>query len=619
MSGGLGRAWRRHAALVSIALHQGNRIDGGEDVASFKAILDCRWDPHWSWFLDMLQANMDAGLPVDIPLVQKAVWLVERDPDVFSLVEGPEGKESPAWPRFVESLCMPGPSNPPICLLGHIAAEWFIARHGGAPGANSTTFLKFANAHAGLPFRQLDFSEESAWPVQPLDILASLSRGRRPRGPHVANPRGTPKWIHGPWPMPIGRVVADEPPLRICRSGPPSIMTLRAWELGIHKTLAAEILTTLHRAASTGGGSLHARNLISHQYPARLPRCELYRNAGMACNEQFDDVNRAVERHVVWSAAKHWISGQHPEVEFPHVIQDVDLLAADLRRVAEPLVREVDFLVITQPAALLMAVMGVPRLLLKPIVLYMSTHMYYMIWARERARFRELFVTAARDPKNIFVVNYAWLQLYVQRLGGITLPTLQGLSLYTGVARPRNATRGLLVLDRPKEEILACLLRDTVRALEPAARSEVVFRQELQGGSWQEMASFAAAAIFPYTVFLLAFEELYSMAVPIFIPRHLSKHSYQYWYTVTLASLPASLREAYDPWRPETFHYLGYTEFFRRPQVATFDSLAELMRRVSPGASAALTATRSAMRLRVASARRSVLAFWRGELARRVR
>merc|ERR1712196_75754 len=96
------------------------------------------------------------------------------------------------------------------------------------------------------------------------------------------------------------------------------------------------------------------------------------------------------------------------------------------------------------------------------------------------------------------------------------------------------------------------------------------------------MAQFSAAALFPYTVFLLTFEELYSLAVPIFIPRHLSKHVYHYWYTLKKSSLPQTLRVAYDPWLPQSFHYLAYMEFFRRPHVAHFDSLANLLGRTGP-------------------------------------
>jgi len=211
-----------------------------------------------------------------------------------------------------------------------------------------------------------------------------------------------------------------------------------------------------------------------------------------------------VEFHTVWNRRKQYRGYAVSEAEFPHNIDDPETLAVDLEKAAAPHAHEVDLVVVTQPVALLMAVLHAPSLARKPVVVYMSTIMQYMVRARDRSLFRNVFAAAARNPENTFVTQYPWLQLYVQQAGGGLLPAVRGLSLYTGIAAGafRNATRGLLVLDRPFDDILPCLVLAARDSLKPAARTPINFRGR---ASWNEMAEFMAVAIFPYTFFLMAF------------------------------------------------------------------------------------------------------------------
>merc|ERR1712107_665821 len=123
------------------------------------------------------------------------------------------------------------------------------------------------------------------------------------------------------------------------------------------------------------------------------------------------------------------------------------------------------------------------------------------------------------------------------------------------------------------------------------------------GGYWQEMAKFEAVAFFPKTLYGMLFEEVYAMAVPLFVPQRLSKNVFQWWFTVAAQGPPRSLRATYDPWRPSTFDFLTLCEYFRRPLVARFDSLAELLLFSGPAHAEKLRERRAAMRVEGASAR----------------
>merc|ERR1712151_94262 len=100
------------------------------------------------------------------------------------------------------------------------------------------------------------------------------------------------------------------------------------------------------------------------------------------------------------------------------------------------------------------------------------------------------------------------------------------------------------------------------------------------------MAQFAVAVFFPHTYFQLIFEELFRMNVPLLIPRHLSKHVYQPWFStmarkwivtrnMSFDNTVRHLHLRYNPWDPSSLGQdLQHSEYFCRPiGVRHFDSL----------------------------------------------
>lgn len=166
------------------------------------------------------------------------------------------------------------------------------------------------------------------------------------------------------------------------------------------------------------------------------------------------------------------------------------------------------------------------------------------------------------------------------------------------------------MLERPNDVALLCLLRHLAGSLPEELRPKDMASRKEMGGEWSQMAKYAAAALFPKVLFLLTFEELYQMAVPLFVPTHISKYVYQYWFADQAKHLPRSQRRLYDPWRPATYSSLALCEWFQRPLVGRFNSLAHLLEQVAPGEAANLLRIRQAMQEENARVRSRVLQFW---------
>jgi len=253
------------------------------------------------------------------------------------------------------------------------------------------------------------------------------------------------------------------------------------------------------------------------QYPERVTRCELYHAAGMGCDEGRHPVSEAVERVFMVNSIFDLCAqiGKHA----------IFAAAERLEHYAWRLAGAVDLVVITQPAVLLAVVLATPSLRSKSILVYLSTLPFYQVDDGDRPWFRHLFASAAKEPQVAFTTNDSWLQLHVKRVARAVMTTVRGLALYTGVKPVEHASRGLLICHRPRDEALPCLLQRLVTSMHAEKRPyEIVFGANSLSGYWNDMANFMAVALFPKAFYSMLFEEIYAMAVPIFVPQHLSMH-----------------------------------------------------------------------------------------------
>mmetsp|Transcript_80801 Transcript_80801/g.262008 ORF Transcript_80801/g.262008 Transcript_80801/m.262008 type:complete len:674 (+) Transcript_80801:203-2224(+) len=619
-----------------------------------RAVLDCRHSPRWSVFLDAVLANRDRGYPVDIDLAMQAFELFMQDVGLYTARKHKELSQNTcaSWEYLVEDMCMDVPRSNEShefterpCFYGDLNARWVFARHLDVLGWSSEGYNMCQLFDPPLLARSIfqlyqyysDWSEESSWPISPFDILASAGRCCLPEAhskgiiacdatsasmweilsdSDLISPGFIPKLPRWSQPLVMWHDILDKRS-RVHR--PLSLLppretphVLQVWELGIHKTLSAEVLTALHRATRANNGHCLARNLVTHQYPTLMARCPLYANAKMSCHDDHDIVNEIVDAAIISRLAWRRDATTGRDVEYKESLgwQDWETLGSNLAAALPPMMLSVDLFVVTQPIAFLIAVKTNSALQTIPTLLYMSSVWTYMLHVEAHARFKDLFVAEANRPGNMFVSQFAWQWQGIRSALKVDALVQGGLSLYTGIRPKAVPSRGLLVLSRdsPRDMLMVCLFTRRNGELSPAQRlKDIEFATWELRRSWAEMSAFQAAAIFPYSSFTLTFEELYNMAVPILIPRRLSKHLYGASHTIGRGGPRAfQLR----------FQSLSLFETFCRPMVLHFDSLAELLRLAGPGPIAAgkLMVVRQTAAVWVTGLQRKGLNFWKAAL-----
>ncbi|CAE7502103.1 unnamed protein product, partial [Symbiodinium pilosum] len=310
----------------------------------------------------------------------------------------------------------------PFCLYGVVSALWVSARHGHPKGKQ---LLRHAQFLLGEVFRSaLDFMEGSAWTLTSLDILANLEHEQF----------SLPQELRDQYPV---RIQADKP----CNEEP----VLMVWEMGVHATLSAEPIQMLARILTEV--RLRHRNLIQDQYPKWLPnRCStLYHHPRLVCDETRDEITDLFRMRIPHSAVS-----KDP-------IQDMEAFQTDFLHVAADRLKSVDlFLCTVAYLCLLVETLDVPTLG------YFGHPLLFMVSddADVREGFWSRFSTMARTRSVEFAVSDPFLQMqYEYQIGAPRLPAIRTHALYTGATHFPQRPEEVLVLDRPHESVLMCLLR----------------------------------------------------------------------------------------------------------------------------------------------------------------
>lgn len=421
-----------------------------------------------------------------------------------------------AQPNTVQDL------EHPFCLYGAVSALWVTARHGALGGLQHAKFL------LGDVFRlALDFMEGSAWPISSLHILANEATTA------FRLPTELPSRLEA---------VGSEKGKRSKR--------VSVWELGVHASLSAE---PLHMWARLLDRQLLHRNLIRDQYPEWLPdRCAtLYRHKNLRCDLVEDEVSELFRRRIPQSARS-----KEP-------IEDLQGLAREFRAAVRGRLKGVDLFLCTiatcrqefltrhVPEAYLCLVFEPLEL---PIVGYFGHPLLFMVplaSPEPREAFWASFTSMARSRGVAFAVSDPFLQMQFEyQVGSLgRLKAIRTHALYTNVVHVAGGEE-VLVLDRPHESVLMCLLQ---RAMGPtevwrtqegrlrAAESpeypyrfitsslELRFLFKVSSGSltdktFKSFARFRAVVLWPYDMDLITFYEFYSMNMPLFMPNHPSKY-----------------------------------------------------------------------------------------------
>lgn len=640
-------------------------------VRTAREILNCKGKEGWEDFLTLVLENTEKGWPIEAPVSQFALDLFHRDTDLYEVHKHRHMSSltCPAWEQLVSEMCegvkggcghgstaedlqYDAPDPKQSCFYGDINARWVLARvmqktinNNYGQVLNISHFFETSQKARNIFNLHTVFSdwvEESSWPILPLDILASSGRcgsifGRRRAGCGSERPqkRGAIPWIvlpdsdvvdpstvpkirgfataHAGWHRVVLRQTRPEDfeGKRLLTGRPSSEgREIRVWELGIHKILSAEVLTALHRAALDMGILMRTRNLLNEQYPAYMDRCSLYVN--MSCVTYNDQLSEVVTNAIVRSSS--WFSAEGASMDWQYYDvwswATLTSFARSLTWVVEAFSFSADLLVVTQPLVLLAALKLSPALRSLPTLVYSSSHLDYMVERHTHKLWKSFLVTQLAQSRNVLVSMFSWNAFMMESALRLqTIPVIGGVSLYMGAGPKTIPTKGLYVLSRdtPDDCLVQCLLRRLRTELSPNSfQGDIVFARDFKS-SWREIAKFHAVALFPYASFTMTLEELLNLAVPVFVPRHYSKHIYD---TPFLPRTPASLRAV--------FSRLAMFETFTRPFIVHFDSLSDLLRRLSPARDAHMKLWKQTMVAYSADQALKRLALWKAVLGRRL-
>lgn len=557
-------------------------------------LLDCGWDAEWVSFREHLVGNSKLGFPFDEDLTQQAQLLLEKHQGELMLDhEAAYGATNGMQSVFVH--CNAPPSHeasqqPPFCLYGAVSAIWVVAR-AGHPDTRS--LLGHAEFLLGSTMRfTMDFMESSAWPITLVDVLANLQRPGKFRLPADLKELAPPRVIHVHTPLVEPNVlpVAGGVEVRIV-----------AWEIGVHASLAAEPLNMWARLMPRVN-FLH-RNLIRDQYPKWLPdKCEtLYNHPRLTCDEVEDDITELFRRRIPQSA-----TSKDP-------IESINSLATDFQNVVGARLRDVDVFMCT--IAYLCLVVAELKM---PTLGYFGHPPLFMVPSDVsiREEFWSRFMSMAVSPWVEFAVSDPFLQMqYQYQLGEPRMSVIRTHALYTRATHFPSRDGEVLVLDRPHECILMCLIQRMLpkEGSEAEAQSWHLIDGRLRSAGspgypyrfitramtdkkFSTFSQFRAVALWAYDMDLITFYEFYGMNTPIFMPAHLSKYVFMQdhmLYDGRWSNRRTGLYKGAQMWPEDEptspFNEtsvdavrwtVSFSDYFRFPEVQYFDSIPDLVHKL---------------------------------------
>lgn len=570
---------------------------------ALRDLLDCNWDSEWASFRRRLVDNAEAGFPLDGELLLQAQGLLNKYQDELAMNPEAAYGASPGMQSFFAGCNTPpdlaGSAEPSFCLYGAVAALWLVARSGHP---ERTNLLAHAEFLLGSTMRStLDFMESSGWPISSLDVLANLQRPsedfRLPgellqafQAPHGGTASSHERQVHH-------RLV--DAPVRIV-----------VWEIGVHASLSAEPLQMWARFIPRA--ELMHRNLIQDQYPQWLPdRCEtLYGHPRLTCDTVEDDITELFRRRMPHSA-----TSKDP-------IYDIDGFASEFAAVASAELHSLDVFLCTVAYLCILV-----EKLSMPVLGYFGHPLLFMVPQDTEAResFWRRFASMSRSSSMAFAVSDPFLQMQFEyQLGSPRLPAIRTHALYTGATHFPARASEVLVMDRPHECVLMCLLQrllpegprpasiedeasdglreDTwplhegrLRAASSSAYPYRFITRALTDRRFSTFAQFRAVVLWPYDMDLITFYEFYSMNMPIFMPSHLPKYLFQQdhmnydgrWtmrreYVGGPAKWPQDFEGS--PFNETSLDsarlIVGFTDYFRFPEVQHFASIPDLLDRL---------------------------------------
>jgi len=566
------------AALLACLLHR-----GGAGVSW----LDCTGSQHGEWAALRVAfaaaAPSGGGAGAGLPSFDEGLWAEAarlHNKHMGYLARGNE--DYPGGAASLYHGCHWGEESA-YCLYGHVAALAYLARY-AASGAmrHDLTRAALRLLHWNLC---LDFLESSSWGFSLLDLWDNANGFVYPSvtlfiqtlefGPGVAPPDGSPR--------PAGE---EEP-----RLGPGEKPSFTIFELGTHRALSNEPLSMFRRLLPDYE-VVHWNFMKPYEGRAEVYNHPFPRSCSPNCRDQQDSVPYTFPVFDGLDESKHGFQ----------------LFIRPLLR--KPAVKRASVFLCTNPIYLCDVFTGFNR----TVVGYFGLPLLYMVPKEKWDAWIRTFVSIASSPDSIFVANNALLSQQILWQSGLLLGSVRPEALYLEHAYNPTRLRDILVPE-PRE---ACVLNCMLRALMPEGFGFSLFAKKDTDRTFRTFSTFRAVVIFPHDVALMSFYEFYSMAMPLFLPAHLSKYIFPYSASVPLldwvpkwvsaargedaGSSPLSLTTV-----DALAHWSRLMDFFVLPAVQLFPSLAGLFAALS---SADFDGISAEMRRHRAKSLPEAAAFW---------
>eukprot|EP00928_Gymnodinium_smaydae_P074290 TRINITY_DN57354_c0_g1_i1.p1 TRINITY_DN57354_c0_g1~~TRINITY_DN57354_c0_g1_i1.p1 ORF type:complete len:689 (+),score=162.30 TRINITY_DN57354_c0_g1_i1:89-2155(+) len=558
------------------------------------AFMDCTGAEHeeeWRLFGELFRAGVARaraepgggkfrGFPdFELDLAREALRLLSRWEGMLPVAN----EDYPGGSASFYHSCHFGETSS-YCLYGHLAALVYLARHSAQP------IQRFDLASKALRLISwnhcLDYIESSSWGFSLLDLWDLTDGHLYPQVTlmHQVMAFGPGTGLSGA----AGAAGADSDD---SSNGNEEEALPNFWifEFGTHKALSNEPVSMIEHALP-GHKVVHMNFQKAYEGRAEAFIHPFPRECSPNCKYQQESVPYTFP---VFEDMEGTRAGFHA------------FLNANV--LSKPEVRRASVFLCTNPTYHCSFFTGLDRMIIGYFglpLLYMVPHAVWDQWLQE-------FVLLAASPQTTFFVNNPLLAEQVVWQTGVRLRVLQPVVRYLHeVYHP--VRRNDVLVPEPRE---ACVLNCLLRAFTPAGYPLRFFGKADTDRTFRSFMQFRALVLFPHDVALMSFYEFYALAMPLFLPSHLSKYIFPFSATVPLldrvptwlrncsaggppptaltsagaqasaaAALAAACREPRPSLSPLSLttvaalrHWSKYMDFFRFPGVQLFESLAALL------------------------------------------
>eukprot|EP00933_Yihiella_yeosuensis_P041189 TRINITY_DN35610_c0_g1_i1.p1 TRINITY_DN35610_c0_g1~~TRINITY_DN35610_c0_g1_i1.p1 ORF type:complete len:781 (-),score=129.44 TRINITY_DN35610_c0_g1_i1:130-2169(-) len=438
-------------------------------------------------------------------------------------------------------------------------------------------------------FNAMHFLESSGWSLKLAELAKSLSHtfvgdgGYRP-----SRDAGLP-------------IALSQQGIAVRRSpehtAVPSIRHLKAVGISYHTALLREPLAVWQRVLNHRfevATSIHVLD-ASATTPEDVQRlhahCRFIDGAWCRSDDRLLQLNELFENEVLADCHKGDHKARHhflrsTEEYYNRFVQlmgdDAEMRSADLFMCGEPVL-----------FCRLLSYFG------KPVVGYISTPLSVYVSNEDRPAWYQQFYEMALDPLNVFAATTPIFAEWVAYATGISLPVVRPVTAYTEAHYWPIREREVLLLRTvslfwDSECVLNYFAKEAARSyLDEEQDQPFVFREStsLTAGDrvgYGAFAEFLAAVIYPYAFSQFWFYELYSMAVPIYMP---AKETLALLVSQDYAVCPGfeGHRPGHAPHRVHPYspfdmddweamtYWTKFTDYVQLPHVQYFDSVPNLI------------------------------------------